>query len=178
MTLGSRFARVLVAASVVASTAACSRPKAPQLTPQEAQITSVDVNGFDMRVKIDAFNPNGFPLAVRTVSAHVIVDGTQDLGTVTALQPINLPANAHTILDVPMNVKWKGIGGLATIAASKRPVPYVLDGTASVGGESLNVDVPFKLQGVLTAEQLQQAAVKSLQNIPGLQGLPGLLPPR
>ena len=95
---------------------ACTKPQPPQLTPKEAKVTSVDITGFDMRVKMDAFNPNGFALSVRSVVAHVIVDGTQDLGTVTASQPINLPANAHTLIDVPMNVKWKGVGGLASIA--------------------------------------------------------------
>jgi hypothetical protein len=43
-----------------------------------------------------------------------------------------------------------------------------------VGGESLNIDVPFKLQGTITPEQQQQAGLKTLQNIPGLP--PGLLP--
>ena len=182
MTLGPGLARVLATASLVAAAGAgvgaCSKPQPPQLTPQEAKVTAVDVSGFDMRVKMDAFNPNGFPLSVRSVTAHVVVDANQDLGTVTSTQPFTLAAHAHTIIDVPMTVKWKGIGGLAAIAAAKRPVPYVVDGTATVGGESLNVDVPFKLQGVLTSDQLQQAAVKSLQNIPGLQGLPGLLPPK
>jgi LEA14-like dessication related protein len=167
---------VALAASLVASVGACTKPKAPQLTPKEAKITSVDLGGFEMRVKVDAFNPNTFPLSVRGITAHVIVDGTQDLGTVTASQPIDLPAGVHTPLDVPMSVKWKGIGGLATIAASKRAVSYVVDGTATVGGESLNVDVPFKLQGTITAEQLQQSALKSLQNLPALQGLPRFAP--
>lgn len=164
--------------AVLCVCAACSKPKAPQLTPQEAAVTSVDPSGFDMRVKMDAFNPNGFPISVRSITAHVIVNGTQDLGVVTATQPINLPANAHTQLDVPMNVKWKGIGGLAMLAQATAPVPYTLDGTATVGGESLNVDVPFKLEGKITPQQLQQAALKSLQAIPGLQGFPGLPAPR
>jgi LEA14-like dessication related protein len=158
--------------------AACAKPKPPQLTPKEAKVTAVDLAGFDMRVKMEAFNPNGYDLSVRSVVGHVVVDGTQDLGTVTASQPINLPANARTLIEVPLTMKWKGAVNLATLAASKRPVPYVVDGTATVGGESLNVDIPFKLQGVITPEQLQQAGLKSLQAIPGLQNLPGLLPPK
>ncbi|MDB4937682.1 MAG: hypothetical protein JWP87_4654, partial [Labilithrix sp.] len=102
-----------------------------------------------------------------------------DLGTVTASTPITLAANAHTAIEVPMNVKWKNATGFAAIVTARRPVPYTLDGTATVGGNRLNVDVPFKLQGTMTPEQLQQAGLKSLQAIPGLQGLPaGLLPPR
>jgi LEA14-like dessication related protein len=156
----------------------CTKPQAPQLTPKEVAVTSVDVGGFGMRVKFEALNPNGFDIAVRTVVAHVIVDGTQDLGTVSATQPITLPANARTVIDVPMNVRWEGVGGLGALARAKKPVPYTVDGTATIGGEKLNVDLPFKLQGQITPEQVQQAALKSLQNIPGLQGLPGLLSPR
>jgi LEA14-like dessication related protein len=166
----------LASLSAFAPSFACSKPQAPQLTPQQAKVTAVDATGFDMTVKMDAFNPNGYELAVQSVVAHVLVDGNQDLGTVTASKPIALPASAHTVIEVPMNVKWKNAAGFAAIAASRRPVPYTLDGTATVGGHSLNVDVPFKLQGTITAEQLQQAGLKSLQGIPGLQGLPGLAP--
>ena len=169
-----------VASPVVAAVAlaGCSKPLPPQLTPQQAKVTAIDANGFDMTVKMDAFNPNGFDLAVQSVVAHVIVDGNQDLGTVTTSKPIALAANAHTAIDVPMNVKWKNATGFVAIATSRRPVPYTVDGTATVGGDRLNVDIPFKLQGTITAEQLQQAGLKSLQAIPGLQGLPGLLPPK
>jgi LEA14-like dessication related protein len=181
MTRRSLFAAVVGVASLASLAAfvpsfACSKPQAPQLTPQQAKVTAVDASGFDMTVKMDAFNPNGYELSVQSVVAHVLVDGTQDLGTVTASKPIALPANAHTAIEVPMNVKWKNAAGFATIATSRRPVPYTLDGTATVGGHSLNIDVPFKLQGTITAEQLQQAGLKSLQGIPGLQGLPGLAP--
>ena len=75
-------------------------------------------------------------------------------------------------------MKWKGLGGLASLAQAKKPVPYTVEGTATVGGESLNVDVPFKLEGKITPEQVQQALVKSLKGIPGLPGFPALAPPR
>jgi LEA14-like dessication related protein len=180
MTRRSLLVAIVSLAAVVAPVAvvACSKPQPPQLTPQQAKVTAVDMNGFDMTVKMDAFNPNGFELAVQSVVAHVIIAGNQDLGTVTASKPIALAANAHTAIEVPMNVKWKNASGFAAIATSRQPVPYTLDGTATVGGNRLNVDVPFKLQGTITAEQLQQAGLKSLQAIPGLQGLPGLVPPK
>lgn len=180
MTLLAPRPRALLAATLLACAAAagaCSKPQPPQLTPKEAKVTSVDLAGFDMTVKMDAVNPNGISLSIQRVVAHVIVDGTQDLGTVTASQPIDLPASSRTAIDVPMTVKWKDATSLALIAAARRPVPYVVDGTATVGGERLNVDVPFKMVGTLTPEQLQQAGMRSLQNIPGLQGLPGLVPP-
>jgi LEA14-like dessication related protein len=167
---------VLVVSAVLLAAGACAKPQPPQLTPKEAKVTAVDLTGFDLRVKLEAFNPNGFDLSVQSVVAHVVVDGTRDLGTVTSPFPFNLPANARTVIDAPLNVKWKGAADFASLATSKRPIPYTIDGTAAVGGSSLNVEVPFKLQGVITPEQLQQAGLKSLQAIPGLQGLPNLLP--
>ena len=170
-------ALALVLVSLV-TLVACSKPQPPQLRPVEAKVTAVDASGFDMIVKLNAFNPNDYELAVQSVVAHVIVAGNQDLGTVTASKPIALPANAQTVIDVPMNVKWKNAGSFAAIATSRKPVLYTIDGTATVGGKSLNVDIPFKMQGTITAEQLQQAGLKSLQAIPALQGLPGLAPPK
>ena len=166
------------ALSLLVALVACSKPLPPQLTPKEAKVTAIDPTGFDMRVKMEAFNPNGFAIEVQSVTAHVVVDGTHDLGTVTASQPISLPANARTLIDVPITMKWKGAVNLVTIASSRKPIPYTVDGTATVGGSSLNVDVPFKLQGVITPEQLHQAGLKSLQAIPALQGLPNLQPPK
>jgi LEA14-like dessication related protein len=176
--MANRFRHLALATTLIAAAGACSKPQPPQLTPLEAKVTAVDLGGFDMLVRLSAQNPNGFDLSVRSVSAHVIADGNQDLGTVTSAQPFVLHANARTTLDVPMNVKWKSAGGLVALATSKRPVPYTVDGTATIGGERLNVDVPFKLTGTITPEQLQQAGLKSLQGIPGLQGLPGLVPPK
>ncbi|MDB4942559.1 MAG: hypothetical protein JWP97_2093 [Labilithrix sp.] len=158
---------------LLALSPACSKPQPPQLTPKEATVTDVAATGFDLRVKMDATNPNKFPISVRAVTAHVIIDGKQDLGTVTSTQAIDLPASATTSIDVPLNVKWKNLAGVATLAQATKPVPYTLDGTATVGGESLNVDLPFRMNGQITPQQLQQAVTKSLQNL----GLPGALPP-
>jgi LEA14-like dessication related protein len=164
-----RVAAISIFASFLATGAACSKPKDPQLTPQEAKVTSVDMTGLDLRVKMDAFNPNGFPLAVRKITAHVVVDGSHDLGTVTIPQPIDLPAKAHTTVDVPMKVEWESVASLVAMTSAKRPLGYVVDGTATVGGEKLNVELPFKLQGVISPHELQQAAINSLRGTPGLQ---------
>ena len=172
------FAAVLVAGaiSISISISACSKPQAPTLVPKEATVTDVSLTGFDMTVKLDAFNPNSFPISVRSLTADVIVNG-QDLGTVTSSQPINLPSNAHTLVDAPLNVKWKGAVGLANLAQARQPIPYTVDGKAAVGGESLNVDVPFKLTGTITPQQIQAATQKSIQQaLPALQGLLPALP--
>ncbi len=153
----------------------CSKPKAPQLTPKEAVVTSVDVLGFEMRVKMDVYNENDFPLTVRDVAAHVVLNGAQDLGTMKVVEPITLAANTHTLVDVPMTVRWKGALGFASLAQATRPVPYTVDGTANIGGDRLNLQLPFRLEGRITPEQVKEAVTRSLEKLPGL-GLPSLVP--
>jgi hypothetical protein len=41
-------------------------------------------------------------------------------------------------------------------------VPYVFEGTASVGSAKLNIDVPFQLRGQLTRDELLQAGMRGL----------------
>jgi len=149
----------------------CSRPKPPQLTPRSAKVTNVDLAGVDLKVDMDALNPNGFDLAVRRVAGHVVIDGKYDLGTVTVDQPITLPAGARTNLVVPLSVKWNAAQTFAAVAALKRAVPYAVDGTATVGSERFSAVVPFTMKGEITEEQIVNAALRSLQ------GLPGLFPP-
>ena len=61
-------------------------------------------------------------------------------------------------------------------SAQKPVIPYVIDGTVNVGGERLNVDLPYSVAGSVTQAQIMQATMKGLSNVPGLQGLGGLLP--
>lgn len=162
-----RILSLLCGASLLAI-GACKKPQPPQLIPQSAKVTNVDLAGIDLRVTFDAYNPNTYDLSVRRVSAHVVLDGKFDLGTVTADQPISLPAGKRILIEVPLAVRWNGASALGGLGAVKKAVPYEVDGIANVGGETLNLDVPFKLKGEITQQQLVNATLKSLGNIPGL----------
>lgn len=149
--------------------AACSSPEPPTLTPERATVTAVTPAGIELRVRLDAHNPNAFDISAQSVKANVKLDGKYDLGAVTVPVALRLPAKKRVPLEVPVSVKWRDLTGLVALAASQRGVPYEVDGTVAVGGEKLNVDVPFKLQGTITQEQLKQALGNSLPTIPGLR---------
>lgn len=160
--------------------AGCSKPEPPTLKPRAAEITNVDLLGVDVMMTIDAHNPNRIPLAVQKVSAHVVLDaapgapGAHDLGQVAIEQPFTLPANADTTLRIPIALRWNAAGTLGAIAAGRRDVPFTVTGTATVGGERLNVDVPFSLSGTISQAQIVSAATRGLERLPSL--LPGLVP--
>src|SRR5262249_54464696 len=108
-------------------------------------------------------------LSARSVTGKVVLDGKYDLGSATISKPISLPAGARTTLDVPLALNWHDVGALAQLAAQSRPVPYSVDGTVTVGGERLNVDLPFHMTGTITQETLVEVTTHSLPAIPGLK---------
>lgn len=147
---------------------ACSKPEPPRLEPKEVRVTAVGPAGFDILVRIEATNPNRVTLSAQSFTGKARLDGKWDLGSVTITKPVVLPPNAATMIDVPMTLPWTDVKALAALATATAPVPYVIDGTAAIGGETLSVSLPYSISGTLTREQVVGAALKALPVIPGL----------
>lgn len=162
-----------VSALAFVALASCSKPAPPTFVPKEAKVVSADLVGLKMIVRLDAQNPNDASLTAQRVKGHVVLDGSVDLGDATIDTPLALPAKATTTLDVPLSLRWTDGLAVAKLAQKTGPVPYHVEGTVTVGGTNLNVDVPFKLDGTVPREALTQAALKSIPGLP-LPGLPAL----
>ena len=158
---------MLLAAAVALT--ACSRPEPPTLTPELAKVTAISAAGIDLQVRLEAYNPNSVELSARSMKANVKLNGKYDVGTVTVPTPLALPPKKRTKMDVPLSVKWRDLSGIAALAANQAGVPYEVDGTVSLGGDTLNVDVPFHMGGTVTRDQLMRVVASSLPQIPGLQ---------
>ncbi len=147
---------------------ACSKPEPPRLTPLAVRVMSISPLGIDVELKLEAENPNGIDLTGREVKATITLDGRIVLGTVTVPNRIKLPAHQKTTIDVPVSSRWQDLSGLVGLAAAGKDIPYKVDGTVEIGGDSINVTLPFHIAGIATREQLAQAALNSLPKIPGL----------
>ncbi|MBX3226725.1 MAG: LEA type 2 family protein [Labilithrix sp.] len=147
---------------------ACKKPEPPHIVPKEARVAAVSPAGVDIVVKVEATNPNTVTLSARSFTGKAKLDGKYDLAMVTVERPIVLPPQQPTMLEVPMTLPWSDMNALATLATAQKPVPYVIDGSVTVGGESLNVTLPYSLSGTIAREQLIAAAMR---------GLPTLIPP-
>jgi LEA14-like dessication related protein len=162
------FARLVPFACAAALAVGCSKPTPPKVTPVGAKIRSVVPNGINLDVKLSAYNPNSFDLPVQSVTANVVVDGKHDLGTFTIPHPVTLAAKKKTNIELPVEVRWSDILGLAQLAMSKRDVDYVVKGEVELGGEMLHVTIPYKVTGKITHQELMKAGGKGLNRIPGL----------
>ena len=168
-------ALVFVALSLLGS--ACTKPAPPTLSPKRAAITSISPDGVALDVLLGTTNPNAFNLTAGDVTAHFVLDGTIDVGTATFPQTITLPANSTKDIEVPITLHWGDIVPLLAIAASDRPwVPYAVDGSLALGGDLVQLQVPFHITGTVTREEILRATVQSIPGLPGVPLLPGAAP--
>jgi LEA14-like dessication related protein len=146
--------------------AACGRPKPPSLTPEKVELTSIGPDGVHLAIHLRVENPNRFDLSARSVTGRVRLDGKYDVGSAAMSQPFRLPSGAPTRLSVPTTLVLRDLPVVVGLALSNRDLTYDVDGTVNVGGDNLNVDLPFHLTGELTHEQLLKATMNSLPRLP------------
>jgi LEA14-like dessication related protein len=165
-TMQRRAVIALLAGALIAS--ACSKPQPPRVTPVAARVKTVTPTGLVLSIDLDVYNPNGFPLVARSVSGSIEIGNGVELGRGTATPGGSIPAESSSRMTTELSIAWTNAPALAPLALSDKPVPYTFRGTATIGGERLNVDVPFTVKGELTRAQVLQAGLRGL----GGMGLP------
>jgi LEA14-like dessication related protein len=151
---------------ILALAGSCRRPEPPSVKPEAVRIERIGVPGVDVVARVTVTNPNAIGLGVRSVKATVHFDTGATLGPIVVSHAVSLPANASTAVEVPMSLAWTNVLALGQIAAAKADVGYVLDGSAAIGGETLNFDIPFTIRGVLRQGDILKAALGSLPALP------------
>lgn len=158
----SRRSILLAAALASLALAGCTKPEPPTVRPVSGRITGINTTGLEVEAKLEAQNPNDFDIQVKSFTATVTLDHQINIGTVTANHAVTLPANKKKVFDLPITVKWADVSSLAPLALGSRDVPWDAEGTVKVSAESLDVSLPFKVNGTVTHQQIVTAVGKSL----------------
>jgi hypothetical protein len=164
--LARLFAAALLAGHVGVFIGACNRPKPPTITPEKGELAAIGPDGIHLMLHLGVENPNRFDLSANSVTGRVLLDGKYDVGSIAVSQPFRLPAGQVTRLSVPTTLALRDVPVVLGLAASNRDLAYDVDGTVNVGGDSINVNLPFHLSGQLTHEQLLRATMNSLPRLP------------
>lgn len=143
----------------------CSKPKPPTLTPRSAQVTAIKPDGVRLALVLAAHNPNGFPLVANGVNGSFELQDGTPLGSARSAESFTIPSEGDRDLNATLDVRFNGLSALAPYALTAKAVPYRIRGSARIGSESLNVDVPFTIEGVLTAEQVVAASLRGAANL-------------
>jgi LEA14-like dessication related protein len=142
---------VLVAVGLVGS---CARPLPPTVKPESLQVTRITPAGIDVIARMTVTNSNAVGLSVRSVRATMRLGNGTVLGPIVVAHAVSLPARRPTVVEVPLSLPWANVLALAQLVAAQSDVGYELEGTAAVGNETLNVDVPFTIKGVLRSADI------------------------
>lgn len=154
----------LVLAASLVLTVACSKPKPPELTPRSAQVSAVLADGVELALELTAHNPNSFPIRASNVVATLELQDGTPLGSGTSAESFTIPAEGNAPIHGKLQVRFTSFSALAPYALQQKPLPYRVRGSARVGGEQLNVELPFSIEGQLTAEQVMAAGMRGAAN--------------
>lgn len=104
----------------------------PALQLQEVRITGLDLTGGSLDLALDVFNPNEFRL--RTVRMELGVDLEQvHFGDALLENAVELPAQQHSLVIVPVRFEWAGLGAGARGLLTRQAIRYGLTGVATLG---------------------------------------------
>lgn len=155
---------VLSLAAVLLLTAACSKPQPPQLTPRSAQVSAVLADGVELDLELNAHNPNAFAITASNVAATFELQDGTPLGSGSSTEAFTIPGRGDAPIRAKLQVRFTSLSALAPYALQQRPLPYRIRGSARVGGEHLNVELPFSIDGQLTPEQVMAAGMRGAAN--------------
>jgi len=141
----------------------CSKPKPVELAPRSVQVSAVKADGVQLALVLSVHNPNPFPILVNSVKASFeLQDGTA-LGNAESASALSIPAKGDQDVAAQLDVHFSSLSALTPYALSGQALPYRVCGTARLGSEHLNLDLPFTIDGVLTPQQLAFAAMRGAQ---------------
>ncbi|HET7542318.1 MAG TPA: LEA type 2 family protein [Polyangiaceae bacterium] len=144
--------------------AACAKPKPPTITPKSAEVLAASATGLSLAVTFDVQNPNRFPLIVHAVDGRLSLGAGAgvELGKAHAEPGSSIPAQGNSTVTSQIAIAWTNLAAFTPFLLSPAAVPYRFDGSATLGGENLNVNLPFSLNGELTRAQLINIGLSGL----------------
>jgi LEA14-like dessication related protein len=152
----------------------CIRVEAPQLQAQSMEFTGIDGNGLAFRVVFNAYNPNGYELNIRELSAQLTLDNNAAGSSVTALGVV-LPPQRWVPVTASVVVPWNGAPAYLMAAAGSPTVSYTLQGTVVVE-HYLSLRASFATRGTVAREFFLRGAAGSVNSminsvLPGFGGV-------
>jgi LEA14-like dessication related protein len=103
----------------------------PAIQLQEIRITGIGLTGGTFDLALDVFNPNDFRL--RTIRLELGIDLEQvHFGDALLETPVELPAQQHSLVTVPVRFEWSGLGAGARGLLTRQAIRYGLTGVATL----------------------------------------------
>ena len=117
------------------------------------EITGLGLSGGSLRLWLDVYNPNGYPLHGGNLQATVTL-GETHFGDAVHRGDVTLPPREHSRLAVQVAFTWSGVGAAARSLLSRGSVYYDLEGEMRVGTPLGERAVPIRADGTVGIRDL------------------------
>jgi LEA14-like dessication related protein len=97
----------------------------PSVRLTRLEITDIDLSGVSVNLWLEVFNPNGYDIRTTWIEAELDIEGT-DFGQATHAESVILIAADNTIVTIPADFTWEGIGVGARALLQRGSVNYDL----------------------------------------------------
>jgi LEA14-like dessication related protein len=141
------------AAAVVAGCSALGRQafQQPIVHLQDVRVNGLGLTGGNLDVKLSVYNPNGYRMDATRMSYNVIVGDSVKFATGTVDNRFTVNSNDSSVVTIPVNFSYSGIGAAGRQLINTGGVNYHVDGDVTVGTVVGNFTVPYSSTGRFNA---------------------------
>jgi LEA14-like dessication related protein len=124
--------------------------KEPTVTFRELRLNGVGITGGAMEVVLSVYNPNGYKLDATRLTYNVVLDSV-DFATGALDQKFTVQDNDSTVVRLPIDFTWRGIGEAGRQLLNSGAVNYRVTGDVTVGTPLGSFTRPYDQRGRYTA---------------------------
>jgi len=99
----------------------------PDIQLKEVDITRLGLSGGTMNLIFDVYNPNSYRIRSTRMELGVDLEATH-FGDAVLEKPLDLSAENHNQVVVPVRFEWAGVGAGARALLSRQAIRYGLTG--------------------------------------------------
>ena len=118
----------------------------PQVNFRELRVNGLGLTGGSIDVVLSVYNPNGFRLDATRMTYQLMID-TVMFGSGTLDQSIQVQEKDSTLVRIPVNFTYAGVGQAGRSVINTGTVPYRVRGDITVATPLGNFTRPYDQQG-------------------------------
>ena len=108
---------------------------------------------MNLRIGIDVQNTNRFDLTLKSFECTIYLRD-EEIGKGRLENEILIPSSSTTQVQVPMDLKFKDLGGSVKALFTGGDLPYKIEGTADVGTAFGSLNFTFSTDGSTSLEKM------------------------
>jgi LEA14-like dessication related protein len=139
-------AAVAFAAAAACSTLGRQAFADPVVTLKDVQIASMGLQGGNLNIKLNVYNPNGFRLDATRLSYRLLVDSTP-LANGVMDNRFTVQDKDSTLVTIPVSFNWSGLGAGMRSIFNTGALNYRVTGDVTVGTPVGNFTIPYSQTG-------------------------------